>query len=169
MSAPNLDDFGGPDDAAARVVDQNGNRSIAATAAPPTSVPGRRGVSATSARLRVAGDDRRSPPSGPDPAYVQYARSTDSLDATISRLWLFLAAASWAAPCSRLLAGMAVAGRAMRPVSALTATAREIAATRDPSLRIPEPETDDEVGELARTLDADASRARRGPLGDASR
>ena len=38
-------------------------------------------------------------------------------------------------------------------VSALTARAREIASTRDPSLRIPEPETDDEVGELARTLD----------------
>ena len=46
-----------------------------------------------------------------------------------------------------------VAGRAMRPVSTLTATAREIASTRDPSLRIPEPETDDEVGELARTLE----------------
>ena len=51
------------------------------------------------------------------------------------------------------LAGIAVAGRAMRPISALTATAREIATTRDPSRRIPEPETDDEVGELARTLD----------------
>jgi len=41
----------------------------------------------------------------------------------------------------------------MRPVSVLTAKAREIASTRDPSLRIPEPETDDEVGELARTLE----------------
>ncbi len=41
----------------------------------------------------------------------------------------------------------------MRPVSNLTANAREIASTRDPSLRIPEPETDDEVGELARTLE----------------
>jgi signal transduction histidine kinase len=51
------------------------------------------------------------------------------------------------------LAGIAIAGRAMRPVSTLTATAREIATTRDPSLHIPEPETDDEVGELARTLE----------------
>ena len=41
----------------------------------------------------------------------------------------------------------------MRPVSTLTTRAREIASTRDPSLRIPEPETDDEVGELARTLE----------------
>jgi signal transduction histidine kinase len=48
---------------------------------------------------------------------------------------------------------MAVATRAMRPISALTAAAGDIATTRDPSRRIPEPESDDEVAELARTLD----------------
>ncbi len=41
----------------------------------------------------------------------------------------------------------------MRPISSLTAAAREIATTRDPSRRIPMPETDDEVAELARTLE----------------
>jgi len=51
------------------------------------------------------------------------------------------------------LAGIAIAGRAMRPIASLTSTARSIAATRDPSQRIPEPERHDEVGELARTLD----------------
>ena len=51
------------------------------------------------------------------------------------------------------LAGLAVAGRAMRPIASLTAAAREIASTRDPSRRLPTPETDDEVAELARTLD----------------
>ena len=51
------------------------------------------------------------------------------------------------------LAGMAVANRAMRPIAALTATARDIAATRDPSRRVPQPESDDEVAELARTLE----------------
>ena len=40
----------------------------------------------------------------------------------------------------------------MRPIAALTASAREITATRDPSKRIPEPESDDEIAELARTL-----------------
>ena len=84
---------------------------------------------------------------------LQYARNTDSLDATINRLRLFLGGGVLGGTLLAALAGMAVAGRAMRPVSALTATAREIASTRDPSLRIPEPETDDEVGELARTLD----------------
>ena len=54
----------------------------------------------------------------------------------------------------------------MRPIASLTATAREIAATRDPSRRMPEPAVDDEVGELARTLEQmlrslDAARAER--------
>jgi two-component system, OmpR family, sensor kinase len=52
-----------------------------------------------------------------------------------------------------LLAGLAVADRAMRPVKTLTGLARQITSTRDPSERIPEPAADDEVGELARTLD----------------
>jgi signal transduction histidine kinase len=54
----------------------------------------------------------------------------------------------------------------MRPIASLTATAREIAATRDPSRRMPEPPVEDEVGELALTLEQmlrslDAARAER--------
>jgi signal transduction histidine kinase len=41
----------------------------------------------------------------------------------------------------------------MRPIASLTATAREIATTRDPSVQMPKPTADDEVGELARTLE----------------
>jgi two-component system, OmpR family, sensor kinase len=88
-----------------------------------------------------------------DPLYVQYARSTSSLDATIGRLWLFLGFGVLGGTVLAALAGFAVAGRAMRPIANLTATAREIATTRDPSRRMPEPENDDEIGELARTLD----------------
>ncbi len=51
------------------------------------------------------------------------------------------------------LGGFAVASRAMRPISSLTSAAREVATTRDPSRRLPMPDTDDEVAELARTLD----------------
>jgi signal transduction histidine kinase len=87
------------------------------------------------------------------PLYVQYARSTDNLDSTINRLWLFLGLGVLGGTALAALAGMAVAGRAMRPIAMLTSTARTIATTRDPSQRIPEPERDDEVGELARTLD----------------
>ena len=46
-----------------------------------------------------------------------------------------------------------VARRAMSPIAELTDTARTIERTRDPGQRIPEPEADDEVAELARTLD----------------
>jgi HAMP domain-containing protein len=52
-----------------------------------------------------------------------------------------------------LLAGMAIARRAMAPIASLTSTAAEIARTRDPSRGIPQPEADDEVAELARTLE----------------
>ena len=87
------------------------------------------------------------------PIYVQYARSASSLDTTIGRLWLFLAGGVAGGTILAALAGLAVAGRAMRPISSLTAAAKEIATTRDPSRRLPMPESDDEVAELATTLD----------------
>jgi two-component system, OmpR family, sensor kinase len=108
------------------------------------------------------------------PQHVQYARDHGELDATIERLWLFLAAGVLAGTGLAAVAGFLVAGRAMRPISDLTATAREIAATRDPSRRIPQPDTDDEVAELARTLDEmlqglDAARAEREAMIQAQR
>ena len=53
-----------------------------------------------------------------------------------------------------LLAGLATARRAMEPITELTAAARRIEHSRDPSLNLPHPEADDEVAELATTLDA---------------
>ena len=96
--------------------------------------------------------------------YVQYGQTRESLDATIDRLWFLLAVGVLGGALLALLAGLAVAGRAMRPISSLTVAAREIATTRDPSRRLPMPETDDEVAELAQTLDEmlrelDAARA----------
>jgi two-component system, OmpR family, sensor kinase len=52
-----------------------------------------------------------------------------------------------------LLAGMAIARRAMAPIAELTSTAEGIARTRDPSRSVPQPVADDEVAELARTLE----------------
>jgi len=62
----------------------------------------------------------------------------------------------------------------MRPISDLTATARDIAATRDPSQRMPQPDTGDEVAELARTLEdmlegLDAARTEREQMMQAQR
>ncbi len=87
------------------------------------------------------------------PQYIQYARSREPLEATLNKLWLFLACGVIGGTALAALAGLAVAGRAMRPISSLTAAARGIATTRDPSRRLPMPESDDEVAELARTLD----------------
>jgi two-component system OmpR family sensor kinase len=85
--------------------------------------------------------------------YVQYARSQSDLQTTIDKLWLFLGAGVAAGTLAAAAAGLLVARRAMGPISSLTAAAREIASTRDPSRRIPMPAAEDEVGELARTLD----------------
>ena len=98
------------------------------------------------------------------PTYLQYARSRNSLEDTLNKLWLFLAFGVVGGTVLAALAGLAVAGRAMRPISSLTAAARGIATTRDPSRRIPMPESEDEVAELATTLDLmlrelDAARA----------
>ncbi len=85
--------------------------------------------------------------------FVQYARDRDSLESTMGRLWLFLGIGVFGGTVLALLAGLAVASRAMSPIASLTAAARQVATTRDPSQRIPMPETDDEVAELAATLD----------------
>ncbi len=98
--------------------------------------------------------------------FVQYGRNESHVDATVDRVWLLIAAGIIGGTALASLAGVAIAGRAMRPISSLTSTAREIATTRDPSRRVPEPEVEDEVGELARTLDdmlraLDAARSER--------
>lgn len=108
------------------------------------------------------------------PVFVQYAESRTNLDATIGRLWLFLGLGVLGGAALALLAGLAVANRAMQPIAGLTAAAREIAMTRDPSVRLPQPETDDEVAELARTLEQmlrelDAARSEREQMIQAQR
>jgi signal transduction histidine kinase len=67
---------------------------------------------------------------------------------------LFLAFGVLGGAALALLAGLATAGRAMEPIAELTEAARRIERARDPSLTIPHPESDDEVAELARTLES---------------
>ncbi|MDX6586125.1 MAG: two-component system, OmpR family, sensor kinase [Solirubrobacterales bacterium] len=103
--------------------------------------------------LDVATAQVRTPLVGAGVTFVQVARDHDELDATISRLWFFLAVGVAGGSILATLAGLAVAGRAMGPIAALTTTAREIATTRDPARTMPKPEAEDEVAELATTLD----------------
>ncbi len=84
---------------------------------------------------------------------VQYGRGVAATEATCKRVELFLLLGVLAGSGLALLAGMALARRAMKPIAELTSTAAEIARTRDPSLEIPQSPADDEVAELARTLE----------------
>jgi len=84
---------------------------------------------------------------------VQYGQRVSSTEATVKRVELFLLLGVLFGTAFALLAGMAIARRAMKPIAQLTSTAAEIARTRDPSRRVPQSEADDEVSELARTLE----------------
>jgi two-component system, OmpR family, sensor kinase len=97
-------------------------------------------------------------------AVVQYARRVSDTEATVKRVELFLLVGVLAGTALALFAGWAIARRAMAPIAELTSTAAEIARTRDPSRGVPQPAADDEVAELARTLEGmlrelDAARA----------
>jgi two-component system OmpR family sensor kinase len=160
---PRLNDYVRPDGASARVFDASLNLLKESTGASGLGRP-EAGLS-THGQMRVA-TAAVSSETGATTGYVQYGRSVAHVDSTVDRLWLFIAAGILGGTLLASLAGVAIAARAMRPIAALTATAREIAATGDPSRRVPTPEADDEVGELARTLEQmlrslDAARAER--------
>jgi signal transduction histidine kinase len=159
---PRLRDFVRPDDASARVLDVNGNQltSIGAGDLGPPQA----GLS-DHGDIRVATEPVVAP-DGTVTGYVQYGRNVEHVESTVDRLWLFIAAGVLGGTLLASLAGVAIARRAMRPIASLTATAREIATTRDPSRQMPEPAARDEVGELALTLEEmlrslDAARAER--------
>ncbi len=82
-----------------------------------------------------------------------YAAPLSDLEHTLARVQFFLLLGVLGGSVLALLAGLAVARRAMRPIAELSDAAREIERTRDPSRRVPHPEAEDEVAELARTLE----------------
>ncbi|HEY2182050.1 MAG TPA: HAMP domain-containing sensor histidine kinase [Solirubrobacteraceae bacterium] len=84
---------------------------------------------------------------------IQYGRKISDTESTVARVELFLLLGVLAGTALALLAGMAIARRAMAPIAELTSTAATIARTRDPSRKVPQPLADDEVAELSRTLE----------------
>ena len=95
---------------------------------------------------------------------IVYARPLSAIDRTAAKVRFFLILGVLGGSGLALLAGLMVARRAMAPIAQLTASAREIERTRDPGRHVPQPEADDEVAELARTLEdmlqaLDAARA----------
>jgi signal transduction histidine kinase len=89
----------------------------------------------------------------PRSAWLVYALPLSRLAGTTRDVRIFLTAGVLGGAILALFAGLIVAQRAMRPIANLTEAAREIERTRDASVRIPYPQAEDEVTELARTLD----------------
>jgi signal transduction histidine kinase len=125
----------------------NKGPSLGAPSAEPKTVHGYRVLSRAGV-VRVAGSDE---PIGQ--VIIQYGRRTSDTEATVARVELFLLFGVLAGSGLALLAGMAIARRAMAPIAALTRTAETIARTRDPSLSVPQMQAEDEVSELAHTLE----------------
>jgi two-component system, OmpR family, sensor kinase len=121
--------------------------SLGAPSAEEHTIDGYRVVS----HLAVIGLSTSREPIGR--VFIQYGRSVADTNATIARVELFLVLGALAGTALALLAGMAIARRAMAPIAQLTTTAEQIARTRDPSRRVPQSKADDEVAELARTLE----------------
>jgi two-component system, OmpR family, sensor kinase len=86
-------------------------------------------------------------------AALLYARPLSDVDHTLARVQFFLLLGVLGGTVLALLAGLTTAQRAMRPIVQLTDAARGIERTRDPSRQLPHPKADDEVAELARTLE----------------
>jgi signal transduction histidine kinase len=92
-------------------------------------------------------------PGGVTIGYFQYAKPRDGVSHTVARIQLFLAIGVVGGTVLAFFAGLALARRAMRPIADLTQAAREIARTRNPGVSLPKPEADDEVADLANTLE----------------
>jgi two-component system, OmpR family, sensor kinase len=138
------------EDASLRVFDRAGeeighSRHVARLGEPEPGVTEENGLRVETAVIRDS--------AGVLTGYVQYGRSTEHVDDTIARIWLLIFAGILGGTLLASLGGVAIASRAMRPIAALTASAKEIAETRDPSRHMPEPPVEDEVGELAETLE----------------
>jgi two-component system, OmpR family, sensor kinase len=151
-SGPKLRDYASAQHAVVRVVTEDNSVIAASPDAPYLSPP-------LASTVEFAGYRVESRAVKVDPVggvgFVQYARRLSDVEATANRVRFFLGLGVLGGTALALLAGLATARRAMTPIAELTETARMIERTRDPSrrIRIPHPEADDEVAELARTLD----------------
>jgi signal transduction histidine kinase len=174
VQGPDLNELALAGDVAIRVVGDQGELYAETPGSPALGAPNLDNTTEVGSFDVVTAEVETGDPIPPQPIYLQYARSRESLEATTDRLWLFLGGGVLGGAILAFLAGMAVAGRAMRPITDLTQTARNIAATRDPSERVAMPDADDEIAELAKTLDQmlhelDTSRTETEQLAQAQR
>jgi signal transduction histidine kinase len=165
---PDLNVFGASESAAIRILTLDGNVICRTRDAPDFGLPQKRTVDTKGYRVET----RLIPvvlPTNPSQAVqraiLQYGQPYSDTDRTLAKVRLFLILGVLGGAGLALVAGLYLARRAMRPIAQLTQTAREIERTRDPTRSpIPVPEADDEVAELAHTLEnmlaaLDAARA----------
>ena len=152
---PNIDEYAAPEHAVIRVILSTSASVIENTPhAPELDPPDGRIAGLEGAKTLTATASSRAPKPLSTGGYVviQYARPLSDVQPTIARVELLLMLGTLAGTGLALLAGATIARRAMQPIATLTSTAAEIARTQDSSAAIPQPEADDEVAELARTL-----------------
>ncbi len=85
-------------------------------------------------------------------AVLLYALPLSDVEHTVAEVQVFLLLGVLGGTFLALIAGLLVSARAVRPIVELTEAAGEIARTRDASRQVPHPEANDEIAELARTL-----------------
>jgi signal transduction histidine kinase len=148
-------------DAEVRVLTLDGRVALPRGAEP--ILGGRQQGVGNAGKYRVAARVLRAP-SGEQVGVLQYGKPRDEhIDSTVARIRVLLGLGVVGGAVLAFLAGLALSRRAMAPITELTQAAREIERTRDPAVELPKPEADDEVADLARTLDGmlhalDASR-----------
>jgi two-component system OmpR family sensor kinase len=155
--------YAAPNHAAIRVLNASSGTIIAQTKNAPNFGVGGVGVSRTDEVDGFRVETRRTflrPVNGPSnvqfqpiPVFIQYARKVSDVENTVGRVRLFLLLGVLAGTGLALGLSLLLSRRALAPIARLTTTARDIGRTRDPRRRVPVPDTDDEVAELARTLD----------------
>jgi signal transduction histidine kinase len=145
---PNIDQYAAPDHAFVRILYPAGGVLQSTSNAPAVG---------TASEIDVDGyrvDTLRVPLNASTGGFVlvQYGRPLGDVRPTIARVELLLLLGVLAGSGLALLAGATIARRAMQPIAQLTSTAAEIARTQDAGASVPLPEADDEIAELARTL-----------------
>jgi two-component system, OmpR family, sensor kinase len=149
--AQSLEAFAAADHAVVRLIQADGSTIVFRTKGAPRFGFLRLGRTAVLSGYRV--ESRYVALPNGYPVQAQYGRPLSEVEGTKDRVRFLLVLGVLGGSLLALCAGLLVARNAMRPIAELTATAREVGRTRDPDLHVPISETDDEVAELARTLD----------------
>jgi two-component system, OmpR family, sensor kinase len=147
---PTLRAFAAADNAVIRLVQIDGSTVVFATDKAPRFGYLATGEATVSQGYRV--ETRFVPLPGDYNVIAQYGRPQSEVQSTLDRVRFLLIVGVLGGAALALIAGLVVARNAMGPIARMTSTTREIARTRDPERRVPVPAADDEVAELAETL-----------------